>query len=31
MERDSFFSPEEAVNFGLIDKVIKSRLNEKNK
>ena len=31
MERDSFFSPEEAVNFGLIDKVIKNRLNEKNK
>ena len=31
MERDSFFSPEEAVNFGLIDKVIKNRLNEKSK
>ena len=31
MERDSFFSPEEAVGFGLIDKVIKNRLNEKNK
>ena len=31
MERDSFFSPDEAVNFGLIDKVIKNRLNEKNK
>ena len=31
MERDSFFSPEEAVNFGLIDKVIKNRLNEYKK
>ena len=31
MERDSFFSPEDAVRFGLIDKVIKNRLNEKNK
>ena len=31
MERDSFFSPKEAVGFGLIDKVIKNRLNEKNK
>ena len=31
MERDNFFSPEEAVGFGLIDKVIKNRLNEKNK
>tara|TARA_Y100001960_G_C14405555_1_gene695629 strand:+ start:117 stop:743 length:627 start_codon:yes stop_codon:yes gene_type:complete len=31
MERDSFFSPEDAVGFGLIDKVIKNRLNEKNK
>jgi len=31
MERDSFFSPEEAVNFGLIDKVIKNRLNENKK
>ena len=31
MERDSFFSPEEAVGFGLIDKVIKNRLKEKNK
>ena len=31
MERDSFFSPEEAVNFGLIDKVITDRSKEKNK
>ena len=26
MERDSFFSPEEAVKFGLIDKVIEKRI-----
>ena len=25
MERDKFFSPEEAIQFGLIDKIIKSR------
>ena len=25
MERDKYFSPEEAINFGLIDKVVKNR------
>ena len=25
MERDKYFSPEEAIEFGLIDKVIKNR------
>ena len=25
MERDKYFSPEEAIEFGLIDKMIKSR------
>ena len=25
MERDKFFSPEEAIKFGLIDKIIKNR------
>ncbi len=25
MERDKYFSPEEAIKFGLIDKIIKSR------
>jgi len=25
MERDKYFSPEEAIKFGLIDKVVKNR------
>ena len=25
MERDSYFSPEEAIKFGLIDKIVESR------
>ena len=25
MERDQFFSPEEAIKFGLIDKIVESR------
>ena len=29
MERDCFFSPEEAVTFGLIDKVINKRSSDK--
>ena len=29
MERDSFFNPKEAVDFGLIDKVLANRINEK--
>ena len=29
MERDSFFSPKEAVDFGLIDKILANRINEK--
>ena len=29
MERDKFFTPKEAVDFGLIDTIIDKRLNKK--
>ena len=27
MERDKYFSPEEAIKFGLIDKIVENRKN----